>query len=88
MAKITALIPAGNEAIHIQAAIQTLLWAEEILVVVDAAAKDGTAELATAADPKVRVLVHEYDYSAKQKNWSIPQASHDWILDLWDLPVP
>ncbi len=80
MAKITAIIPAGNEAIHIQAAVQTLLWADEIIVVVDSSATDGTADLAAAADSSVCVLVHEYDYSAKQKNWSIPQAAHEWIF--------
>jgi len=78
--KVTALIPAGDEAVHIEAAIGTVLWADEILVAVDAASTDGTAGLAAAADPKVRVLVHEYGYSARQKNWAIPQATHEWVF--------
>jgi len=78
--QVTAIIPAGNEARNIGPAIRSLLWADEILVVVDAAADDGTAELAAVEDPKARVLVHEYAYSAMQKNWIIPQAKHEWVF--------
>jgi hypothetical protein len=28
----------------------------------------------------VKLLIHEYKYSAAQKNWTIPQAQHDWIF--------
>lgn len=27
-----------------------------------------------------KVIRREYEYSASQKNWAIPQAKHDWIL--------
>ena len=77
---VTAIIPAGNEAHQIREAIETLLWADEILVVVDAAATDDTARIAAESNPKVRVLVHEYGYSAAQKNWAIPRAAHPWIF--------
>src|SRR5690606_12313588 len=29
---------------------------------------------------QVKVLEHEYINSAAQKNWTIPQATHDWIF--------
>ena len=80
MQKVTAIIPAGNEAHQIAEAIATVSWADEILVVVDASSSDGTAEAASAAEPRARVLVHEYEYSAAQKNWAIPQASHGWVF--------
>lgn len=77
-ARITALIPAGNEERHIAECIASVRWADEVLVVVDAAANDRTVEIARAqAD---RVLVHEYENSAAQKNWAIPQAAHPWVL--------
>lgn len=79
-ARVTAVIPAGNEAHQVAEAISSVLWADEVLVVADAASTDGTAEVAAAADPRVRVVVHEYAYSAAQKNWAIPRASHPWIF--------
>src|SRR5207247_219958 len=39
---------------------------------------DGKPEAKANARP--RVLQHEYVYSARQKNWAIPQAKHEWIL--------
>lgn len=78
--KVTAIIPAGNEAHQIAAAMKSVQWADEVFVVVDAASDDGTAEAARAACPAARVEVHEYLYSAAQKNWAIPKASHPWIF--------
>jgi glycosyltransferase involved in cell wall biosynthesis len=80
MEKVTAIIPAGNEAVNIEEAIKSLLWADEVYVVVDESSRDNTFELAGSVSPKVRVEKHEYVYSAKQKNWAIPRAAHPWIL--------
>jgi len=76
--KLTALIPAGNEERHIREVIASARFADEVLVVVDAASTDRTRELAEGLADKV--LVHEYVNSAAQKNWAIPQAAHPWIL--------
>lgn len=76
--KLSVLIPAGNEERNIVACIESARFADEVVVVVDAASKDKTLELArTHAD---RVLVHEYINSAAQKNWAIPQLTHPWAL--------
>lgn len=91
MEKVTAIIPAGNEAHQIADAIRCLLWADEVFVVVDAASNDGTLEAAAAVrEPNVRVVSHEFNYPAAQKNWAIPQASHHWvfILDADERPQP
>lgn len=80
MEKITAMIPAGNEAENIVEAIKSVLWADEVFVVVDESSADGTLDLARSVSPEVRVEKHEYGYSAKQKNWAIPRASHPWIF--------
>jgi glycosyltransferase involved in cell wall biosynthesis len=79
-AKITAIIPAGDEAHQIAEAVRTVLWADEVYVVVDSASADGTGEAARAAAPGVRVETHDYGYSAAQKNWAIPRATHPWIF--------
>jgi glycosyltransferase involved in cell wall biosynthesis len=52
-------------------------FADEILVV-DSFSTDRTLEIARKY--ATRVLQHEYENSAAQKNWSIPQAKHDWVL--------
>lgn len=76
--KITAIIPTFNEALNIQEAIESCNFADEILVV-DSFSTDDTVELAKK-HPKVKVLEHEYVYSAAQKNWAIPQAVHEWVF--------
>jgi glycosyltransferase involved in cell wall biosynthesis len=75
--KVTAIVPAFNEAANIVECLNGLQWAEEIIVV-DSFSTDGTPELARPL--ATRVIQHEYVNSAAQKNWIIPQATHDWIF--------
>ncbi|MBN2348946.1 MAG: glycosyltransferase family 2 protein [Bacteroidales bacterium] len=77
MVKITAIIPTGNEEENIEKAIQSVQFVDEIIVV-DSFSTDRTVEIAKKYTP--RVIQHEYVNSATQKNWTIPQASHNWIL--------
>ena len=77
MEKITAIIPVGNEIHNIEAAIASVNFADEIIVV-DSFSTDGTFQKAKATG--VKVLQREFDYPAAQKNWAIPQASHEWIF--------
>lgn len=76
--KITAIIPTYNEAPNIRGAIESVSWADEIIVV-DSFSSDGTLEIAREFQG-VKVFQHEYENSARQKNWIIPQASHEWIF--------
>ena len=77
MQKITAIIPTFNEEENIERAILSVMWADEIIVV-DSFSKDKTLEIAQKYN--CRILEHEYTNSAAQKNWTIPQASHEWIF--------
>lgn len=77
MNKLTAIIPTGNEIHNIDAVIASVNFADEILVV-DSFSTDGTFE--KAQELATKVIRREYEYSASQKNWAIPQASHEWIL--------
>ena len=77
MEKITAIIPTFNEESHIEEAIKSVLWADEIIVV-DSFSRDKTLEIARKFP--VTILEHEYIHSAAQKNWTIPQAKHPWIF--------
>ena len=74
---ITVIVPTGNRVDLIEDCLQSVSWADELLVV-DSLSSDGTMEIAEKyAD---RILIHEYGYSARQKNWAIPQAKHEWVL--------
>jgi glycosyltransferase involved in cell wall biosynthesis len=77
MEKITAIIPTFNEEHNIAAAIDSVSWADEVIVV-DSFSRDKTVDI--AKEKGVRLLQREYENSASQKNWTIPQATHSWIF--------
>ncbi|MDH7911177.1 glycosyltransferase family 2 protein [Winogradskyella sp. SYSU M77433] len=77
MQKLTALIPTGNEIHNIEDVIKSVNFADEILIV-DSFSTDGTYE--KSLDLATNVIQRNYEYSASQKNWAIPQAKHEWIL--------
>lgn len=79
MSKISAIIPTLNEEIHIEAAIKSLDFADEIIVI-DSFSTDKTVEL--AKKHKVKVLQREFDDFSSQKNYAIAQAAHQWIYIL------
>lgn len=75
--KLTAIVPTFDEEQNVVAVLESVRFADEVLVV-DSFSTDRTVERArTVAD---RVLQREYGYSASQKNWAIPRAAHEWIL--------
>lgn len=77
MPKLTALIPCYNESVNLAECLESVRFADEI-VVVDSFSTDDTVEIARRYTD--RVLIHEYVNSATQKNWAIPQCSHEWVL--------
>ena len=77
MLKLTAIIPTGNEEHNIVEAIQSVSFADEVMVV-DSFSTDKTVELAKPLANKI--IQREYQNSASQKNWAIPQAKYEWIL--------
>lgn len=76
--RITAIIPCFNEEFNIKGAIESCMFADEIIVV-DSFSTDSTLEMIQQF-PQVKLLQHEYEHSAAQKNWTIPQAQNDWIF--------
>jgi glycosyltransferase involved in cell wall biosynthesis len=77
--KVTATLITRNEAAHIEAALASVAWADEV-VVVDCGSTDGTADLARRRG--ARVEVREWPGYSAQKNYAASIASHDWILSL------
>jgi len=77
MQKLTAIIPTGNEEDNIRGVLESVSFADEILVV-DSMSTDHTISIANEFTD--RIISRDYKYSASQKNWAIPQATHEWIL--------
>ena len=79
MKKITAIIPTLNEEIHIDEAIKSVGFADEIIVI-DSFSSDKTLELAQKHN--VKIIKRKFDDFSTQKNFAIDQALHDWIYIL------
>ena len=79
MPKITAYILAFNQAEKIEAAVGSVLWADEV-VVVDSFSTDGTAALATALG--ARVVNVEFTGFGDLRNRALEACTHDWIFSL------
>jgi glycosyltransferase involved in cell wall biosynthesis len=77
--KISATIISLNEERNIARAIESLKFADEI-VVVDSGSTDATRDIAAKAGARViQQLWHGY---AAQKNFAAATAAHEWILSL------
>jgi glycosyltransferase involved in cell wall biosynthesis len=77
--KVTATVITLNEASNIARALESLSFADEI-VVVDAESTDDTVAIARRFTD--RVIVRPWPGYTAQKNYAAEQASHDWILSL------
>ena len=77
-ATISALIVAKNEADHLADCLASLAWADETIVLVDAASTDATEAIARRY--ATRVLVRPFDDFANQRNAALGLASGDWVL--------
>src|SRR5271156_6172933 len=79
MQKLSAYILAFNEAEKVKPAVESVLWADEI-VVVDSHSTDGTAEIATALG--VRVVQVPFNGFGDLRNRAIEACRCDWIFSL------
>jgi glycosyltransferase involved in cell wall biosynthesis len=74
---LSVIVTTFNEEQNIAECLQSVLWADEILLV-DSFSKDRTVEIARRFP--ITILQREYFGSAAQKNWSIDRVEHDWVL--------
>lgn len=77
--RISATIITFNEESNIEAACESVAWADEI-VVVDSHSTDATRELAEAAS--ARVITNAWPGFGVQKQFAVEQARHEWIFSL------
>ncbi len=79
MPHLSVTIITLNEADHIEAAIDSAAWADEVIVV-DAGSRDGTPDLARARG--ATVTTRAWTGYVDQKNHAASLARHDWIFSL------
>jgi (heptosyl)LPS beta-1,4-glucosyltransferase len=79
LTKLTVTLITRDEAANIAAALQSVSWADEIIVV-DSHSRDDTVAIARTL--AARVEVREWPGYGAQKNYAASIASHDWILSL------
>ena len=79
MPRLTVTVITRDESANLLAALDSVSWADE-LVVVDSGSTDETVALARQRTD--RVFVREWPGYSAQKNFAAEQASHDWILSL------
>lgn len=79
MPKLTVTVITLNEAANIAAALASVAWADEI-VVVDAGSSDDTVAIARHAG--ARVDTRTWSGYSEQKNYATSLATHDWVLSL------
>lgn len=79
MAGLSVIVITRNEGANIEAALSSVAWADE-RIVVDAGSTDDTAERARQLG--ARVEVRDWPGYGAQKNRAAVLASHDWILSI------
>ena len=76
---LTVAVIAKNEADRIGRLLETVHFADEVLVV-DSGSSDRTPEICRNAGAEV--VVHEWEGYARQKQFALEQARGEWILNL------
>jgi glycosyltransferase involved in cell wall biosynthesis len=74
---VSALVMAGNEEEGIRDCLESVAWADEI-VVVDSCSTDRTAEI--AREYTDRVIIKPWQGYVRQKQWALSKARYPWIL--------
>lgn len=79
MSTLSVAVITRNEAANIRRCLDSVAWADEIIVV-DSGSTDGTVEASRPLASKV--YVREFDAFDSQKNFAVQQATGDWVLSL------
>lgn len=79
MQKISAIIITKNESQNIEDCLQSIQWADEIIVV-DSGSIDDTVEIARKYTDKV--IYNKWKGYAEQKSFALQLAKNEWVLSL------
>ena len=76
---LSVVILTKNESARLPACLQSVAWADEVLIV-DDESTDRTVMLAEARG--ARVLRRRMDVEGRHRNWAYAQAKHSWVFSL------
>src|SRR5436853_6224402 len=76
---ITVYTPTFNEARQIRAVLETVKWADEIILI-DSFSTDGTVEI--AREFNARIVSEKFCGFGKLRNLALDAAKHDWVFSL------
>ncbi len=79
-AGLSVVIIARDEENHLGAALDSVAWADEI-VVVDSGSRDRTVEIARERGAQV-VVTEDWPGFGPQKNRALDRATRDWVLSI------
>ncbi|MHC4778965.1 MAG: glycosyltransferase family 2 protein [Planctomycetota bacterium] len=79
MEKVSAVIIVYNEESNLRECLETVKWADEI-VVVDSHSTDRTVEIACEFTDKI--FQKEYEGHIDKKRFALTKASHDWVFSI------
>ena len=77
--KISVIMITGNEERHIRSCLESVKWADEIIVV-DSESKDNTVEITQEYTDKV--FIKKWEGFGPQKEFALEQASNEWIFSI------
>ena len=79
MANLSVIIITKNEALNIRSCLESVAWADEIIVV-DSGSSDGTVEICRELGAKV--YAHDWPGFGTQKNRALSYASKGWVFSI------
>ena len=79
MAGLSVIIITKNEALNIRECLESVKWADEIIVV-DSGSTDATVAICRAFTP--HVYTHDWPGFGVQKNRALNYATQDWVLSM------
>jgi glycosyltransferase involved in cell wall biosynthesis len=77
---LSCCVIACNEECNIRRCLESVSFADELVVVVDARSSDATEKI--AREIGARVIEHPYQGNIEQKNFALAQARGQWVLSL------
>ena len=83
MSKISACLIICDDEKYIEKCIKSILYLDEIIIVIDQKSKDGTERIIKKLkkkNPHIKILKRKWQGFPKQRNFSMSKATGDWIL--------
>ncbi|NMB81399.1 MAG: glycosyltransferase family 2 protein [Ignavibacteria bacterium] len=79
MEKLSVVIIAGNEEKNIRDCLESVKWADEIIVI-DSESSDNSRQIAESYTSKI--FIKKWEGFVPQRKYSIEKTSYDWVLSI------